>query len=100
MIQLYPTTTPDGALAAEELVDLQHQISLLQLKSAACAARLAKSDYWDYAGSNSAIDWIRFNCHLTDKPPPTWSPSVGPPARCRRACRPWRLETSATATWS
>ncbi|TME38388.1 MAG: hypothetical protein E6I61_13205, partial [Chloroflexi bacterium] len=67
MIQLYPTTTPDGALAAEELVDLQHQISLLQLKSAACAARLARSDYWDYAGSNSAIDWIRFNCHLTDK---------------------------------
>jgi len=67
MIQLYPTTTPDGAEAAEELVDLQHQISLLQLKSAACAARLAKSDYWDYAGSNSAIDWIRFNCHLTDK---------------------------------
>src|SRR5437879_1108147 len=67
MIQLYPTTTPDGALATEELVDLQHQISLLQLKSAACAARLARSDYGDYAGCNSAIDSIRFNCHLTDK---------------------------------
>ena len=67
MIQLYPTTTPDGAEAAEELVDLQLQISLLQVKAAACTARLAKSDYWDYAGSNSAIDWIRFNCHLTDK---------------------------------
>src|SRR5438128_9697959 len=67
VIELYPTTTPDGAEAAEELVGLQLQISLLQLKSAACAARLAKSDYWDYAGFNSAIDWIRFNCQLTDK---------------------------------
>jgi hypothetical protein len=54
-----------GAEIAQELVATYHQIDLLQLKAAALAAEFDKTDFWDEEGSNSPIDWIRFNCHLT-----------------------------------
>src|SRR2546428_2271464 len=52
---------------AQELVFREHQIALLQVEASMLAAELAKSDWWDYTGFNSPVDWIRFNCHLTDK---------------------------------
>ena len=67
MVQVYPTTTPAGALAADELIDVEHQISLLQLKAAKLAAEVAETDFADRHGFNSTGDWMRFNCHLIDK---------------------------------
>jgi len=52
---------------AQELVFREHQIALLQVEASMLAAELAKSDWLDYTGFNSPVDWIRFNCHLTDK---------------------------------
>jgi hypothetical protein len=65
VLQLYPTTTPAGALLAEKLVNLEREISLRQLEAAKLAAEFAATDYADYEGFNSPTDWIRFNCHLT-----------------------------------
>ena len=57
--------TPEHA--AEELVFLEHQISLLQLEASELAVELLTSGFLDDAGHNSPSDWLRFNCHLTDK---------------------------------
>jgi hypothetical protein len=56
-----------GAEIAAELVEGQRQIDLLLLHNARLAAELDASGYWEEEGSNSAIDWVRFNCHLADK---------------------------------
>ncbi len=64
MLELYPSTAPPGAVAAEKLIDLEHRISLLQLEAAKVAAELAHTDYADRHGFNSTGDWMRFNCHL------------------------------------
>jgi hypothetical protein len=52
---------------AWELVGLRQQIDMLEMKFSELAAALAATDYWDRQGSNSALDWLRFNCHLTDR---------------------------------
>src|ERR1700736_336448 len=52
---------------ANELLELQLQIDRLQVQACRLASELAESRLWEQEGSNSAIDWIRFNCHLTDK---------------------------------
>jgi hypothetical protein len=56
-----------GAEIAAELVEGQRQVDRLLLHNARLAAELDASGYWEDEGSNSAIDWVRFNCHLTDK---------------------------------
>ena len=53
------------AAAGEELIRLCRERDLLDLQIAALAAQFAEGDVWDQDGSNSAIDWIRFNCHMT-----------------------------------
>ncbi|HLQ14397.1 MAG TPA: hypothetical protein VK256_00865, partial [Candidatus Eisenbacteria bacterium] len=35
------------------------------LRISRLATRFAASDVWDEEGFVSAIDWIRFNCHMT-----------------------------------
>ena len=52
---------------AQELVFLEHQISLLQVEASMLVAELSKSGFLEDAGYNSPTDWLRFNCHLTDK---------------------------------
>ena len=52
---------------AQELVFLEHQISLLQLEASMLAAELSRSSFLEDAGYNSPTDWLRFHCHLTDK---------------------------------
>src|SRR6266550_696093 len=52
---------------AQELVFLEHQISLLQLEASMLVAELDRSGFLEDAGFNSPTDWLRFNCHLTDK---------------------------------
>jgi hypothetical protein len=54
-----------GAEIALELVDLRRQIDRLELKFSERAAAYDETEHWDYEGSNSSIDWIRFNCHMT-----------------------------------
>lgn len=49
----------------EELISTQRKIDALQLKQSRRAAQFAAGDEWDDEGFASAIDWIRFNCHIT-----------------------------------
>jgi hypothetical protein len=67
VLHIYPATTPAGAVAAEKLIELERQISLLQLEAAKLAAELSQTDYADRHGFNSTGDWMRFNCHLIDR---------------------------------
>ena len=58
-------TAPEGADLALELVALRHQIDSLELRFSQVATAFDQTKYWDREGSNSAIDWIRFKCHMT-----------------------------------
>ena len=56
---------PEGGGLAMELVGLRQQIDRLELRFAQVAAAFAATDYWDLEGFNTAIDWMRLNCHMT-----------------------------------
>src|SRR5438309_343683 len=56
-----------GPDPGEQLILLQRQIDLLLLDHPRVAAEFAQTTQWADEGSNSAIDWIRFNCNLTEK---------------------------------
>ena len=43
------------------------QIALLQLEASVLAFQLLENGFLEDAGFNSPTDWLRFNCHLTDK---------------------------------
>src|ERR1700730_6078576 len=49
----------------ERLREKAHVIDMLTLSFSCEAAEFAATDAWEEDGSASAIDWIRFNCHLT-----------------------------------
>ena len=49
----------------ERLREKAHVIDMLTLSFSLEAAEFAATDAWEEDGSASAIDWIRFNCHLT-----------------------------------
>jgi uncharacterized protein DUF222/HNH endonuclease len=63
MLEVAPSTSE----LAQELVFLEHQISLLQLEASMLAAQLSWRGFLEEEGYNSPTDWLRFNCHLTDK---------------------------------
>ncbi|TMG07807.1 MAG: DUF222 domain-containing protein [Chloroflexi bacterium] len=65
MLQTEFETAPEGAATALELVALRRQIDALELRFSQLAASFDASRYWDYDCSNSAMDWIRFNCRMT-----------------------------------
>jgi hypothetical protein len=52
-------------LIRERLIQRRRVIDLQELAFAREAADFAASEAWDEDGSVSAIDWIRFNCHMT-----------------------------------
>ena len=56
-----------GAELARRLIQIQRQIDTLQLEQSKLAAEFARTDHWADEGSNSPIDWLRFNCNLTEK---------------------------------
>ena len=56
-----------GVEIAREMIGIQRQIDLLQLEQSRLAAEFARTDHWSDEGSNSALDWIRFNCNVTEK---------------------------------
>ena len=49
----------------ERLRQKAHVIDMQILSFAQEAAEFAATDAWDEDGSASAIDWLRFNCHMT-----------------------------------
>ena len=61
-----------GAELAQKLVANQHQIDLLLLEQTRLAAEFVQTDYWDWEGSTTPYDWIRFNCHLTSNAAGDW----------------------------
>src|SRR3989442_12676977 len=63
MLQAAPSTQE----LAQELVFREHQISLLQVEASMLAAELLRSGFLEDEGYNSPTDWLRFNCHLTDR---------------------------------
>src|SRR5437870_10408163 len=52
---------------AEKLISKQRQCDVLLLEISELAAQLAETNHFDDEGFNSPIDWMRFNCHLTEK---------------------------------
>jgi hypothetical protein len=54
-----------GAQLGEELIQLRHQIDVMELAFCVRAAEFAATEEWEAQGSVSAIDWIRVNCHMT-----------------------------------
>jgi Domain of unknown function (DUF222)/HNH endonuclease len=56
--------SPDD-LRRERLMQRRLVIDLQEVAFAREAADFAASDAWDEDGSVSAIDWMRFNCHMT-----------------------------------
>ena len=61
MVELVPQEVD----VAYEMVGIRQAIDLLELQFSRLAATFDKGSYWEQEGSNSPIDWIRFNCHLT-----------------------------------
>src|SRR2546421_6234991 len=59
--------TASFAELAQELVFREHQIALLQVEASMLAAELSQNGFLEREGYNSPTDWLRFNCHLTDK---------------------------------
>jgi hypothetical protein len=51
-------------LLRERLFQRRRVIDLQEIAFAREAAEFAASDAWDEDGSVSAIDWLRFNCHM------------------------------------
>ncbi|GAC1511278.1 MAG: hypothetical protein NVS1B3_14340 [Candidatus Dormibacteraceae bacterium] len=49
----------------EELIRECRERDARDIRIARLAARFAATDVWDAEGFVSAIDWIRFNCHMT-----------------------------------
>src|SRR5260370_11656587 len=52
-------------LRRERLIQRRRVIDLQEIAFARDAAEFAASDAWDEDGSVSAIDWMRFNCHMS-----------------------------------
>jgi hypothetical protein len=53
-----------GQAIGEELMQVQQEIDLGQLKFARLAADFCASNYYEEEGFTTPINWIRFNCHL------------------------------------
>ena len=51
-------------LLRERLIQHRRAIDLQEIAFAREAAEFAASDAWDEDGSVSAVDWLRFNCHM------------------------------------
>src|SRR3979490_2190501 len=53
-----------GREVGEEFKRVVHERDLLDLQAAALAAEFARTNEYDLQGYATAIDWMRFNCHL------------------------------------
>jgi Domain of unknown function (DUF222) len=65
MLATQDVCSPSGNdLLLERLTQRRRVIDLQEVAFARDAAQLSASNAWDEAGSVSAIDWLRFNCHM------------------------------------
>src|SRR5260370_1680759 len=48
-----------------EMVGIRQAVDEVEVQFCRLAAESDRGDYWDQEGSNSPIDWIRFNGHMT-----------------------------------
>ncbi len=44
---------------------MRHEIDKLEFQFSQLAIAFDKTGHWDWDGSNSGLDWIRFNCRMT-----------------------------------
>jgi hypothetical protein len=65
MLETFDPEVPEGARIALRMIDVCHQMNRLNIELSQLAAAFKKTDFWDTEGANSALDWIRFNCHMT-----------------------------------
>ena len=49
----------------QELIDVRHQIDLLELRFSRLALEFTMTDVLARYGDAAPIDWLRFNCHMT-----------------------------------
>src|SRR5207237_581358 len=54
---------PDAELGSR-LLELRLYIDQLELEFSQLAAEFEKSKHWERNGATSAIDWMRFHCHM------------------------------------
>src|SRR5207237_7688441 len=54
---------PDAELGSR-LLELRLYIDQLELEFSQLAAEFGKSKHWERNGATSAIDWMRFHCHM------------------------------------
>src|SRR5712664_3175778 len=52
---------------AQEMIRMQRQLDEIQLSLSLVSAKFARTRQWFEEGFNTPIDWIRFNCHVTEK---------------------------------
>ena len=50
---------------ADEMIELRRHIDALEVYFSELASAFEASTYWYEQGSNTAIDWMRMNCHMT-----------------------------------
>jgi hypothetical protein len=65
MIDAERLASAPAADIREEMIRVRREIDARELYFSQLAAAFAQSEYWDDEGSNSAIDSIRINCHMT-----------------------------------
>src|SRR6202166_751442 len=51
-------------LLRDRLIQRRREIDVQEIAYARMAAEVAAADAWDEDGSVSAVDWLRFNCHM------------------------------------
>ena len=88
---------PDAELASR-LLELRQYIDQLELECSQLAAEFNESKHWERQGSNSAIDWMRFHCHMTSNAAADRIGSASEQRRCRRASRRCVPATLASPT--
>jgi hypothetical protein len=49
------------------MIRMQRQLDEIQLRLSLLSAEFARTHQWAEEGFNTPIDWIRFNCHVTEK---------------------------------
>src|SRR5438874_3024838 len=59
--------SPSADEIAQELVLRERHIALPHLEATFLSFQLLENGFLEDAGFNSPTDWLRFNCHLTDK---------------------------------
>ena len=55
----------EDADIAYRMMEIRQCIDQLELAFSELAAEFQQSKHWEHQGANSAIDWMRFHCHMT-----------------------------------